>query len=593
VIDVLAALDVRSPGAWMFVLAPFVVYGAVALALVAAGRTASRPAPRVWPVARINAGLERVTGLPGWAAAAVGVGLAGLLVAMTGFYWDVAWHIDLGRDKELFTPAHTMIVLGLGSILVAGVTAVLFASVSEAAVGFRWRGLRVPYSALPLMVIGIGALTGFPLDDVWHHFYGVDVTMWGPTHLIMIGGAAISPIGLWLVLAEAGVKPADGVWARQLHVVVGSALLIGLSALQGEFDFGVPQFQLLYQPVLIGIAAGVTLVAARIVLGRWGALWVTAGFLALRGLMVLILDGAFGLTVPHFPLYLAAAMAVELAAFVVGARRPFGFGLLAGVGVGIIGLAGEWGWMQVWGQNPWGASLLPDAFLVGTLAAVGGGVIGAALGGAIAGTPVRVRVAAVPVALVALAVALTIPFPRAVGDVRANVTLDRVGESAIVHVRLSPPDAAEQERWFEVLAWQGGGRVQEPLVQRGGGEYVTSNAVPISGRWKTIIRLHRGDELMAAAVYMPPDPAIGVRGVAPGDRTVRFERDTELLLREARGGPAWPAPVVYSILLLIVAVWIGALWWVAGRVSPTIAADRPGAGELLAPPAPAEVRLRR
>ena len=37
-----------------------------------------------------------------------------LLIAVIGFYWDVAWHIDFGRDtKNLFTPPHVMILVGL------------------------------------------------------------------------------------------------------------------------------------------------------------------------------------------------------------------------------------------------------------------------------------------------------------------------------------------------------------------------------------------------------------------------------------------------------------------------------------------------
>ena len=37
------------------------------------------------------------------------------------------------------------------------------------------------------------ALIGFPLDDVWHRIFGQDVTLWGPTHLMLIGGAGADP----------------------------------------------------------------------------------------------------------------------------------------------------------------------------------------------------------------------------------------------------------------------------------------------------------------------------------------------------------------------------------------------------------------
>ena len=54
---------------------------------------------------------------------------------------------------------------------------------------------------LILVCSGI-ALAGFPLDDVWHRIFGQDVTLWGPTHLLLFGGASLSTLG--------GDDPADG-----------------------------------------------------------------------------------------------------------------------------------------------------------------------------------------------------------------------------------------------------------------------------------------------------------------------------------------------------------------------------------------------
>ena len=48
------------------------------------------------------------------------------------------------------------------------------------------------------------------------------------------------------------------------RVALTGGLLLGLSTFQAEFDFGVPQFRLVFQPMLIMLAAGVALVAARI-----------------------------------------------------------------------------------------------------------------------------------------------------------------------------------------------------------------------------------------------------------------------------------------------------------------------------------------
>lgn len=38
----------------------------------------------------------------------------------------MAWHIDNGRDKDLFTPSHTMILIGLNGLVFAA--AILFAT---------------------------------------------------------------------------------------------------------------------------------------------------------------------------------------------------------------------------------------------------------------------------------------------------------------------------------------------------------------------------------------------------------------------------------------------------------------------------------
>ena len=52
------------------------------------------------------------------------------------------------------------------------------------------------------MGAGAYALLGFPLDDVWHRLFGQDVTLWGPTHLMLIGGAGLSLIGMALLHEE-------------------------------------------------------------------------------------------------------------------------------------------------------------------------------------------------------------------------------------------------------------------------------------------------------------------------------------------------------------------------------------------------------
>ena len=53
------------------------------------------------------------------------------------------------------------------------------------------------------------ALIGFPLDDIWHRIFGQDVTLWGPTHLMLIGGAGLTLIGSAILIVEGRGEQVD------------------------------------------------------------------------------------------------------------------------------------------------------------------------------------------------------------------------------------------------------------------------------------------------------------------------------------------------------------------------------------------------
>ena len=113
-----------------------------------------------------------------------------------------------------------------------------------------------------IAICGASSLLAFPLDDIWHRIFGQDVTLWGPTHLMLIGGASLSVLGAWALHAEGDEErkaagrplPAGPDSARS---ILAGAFLVALSTFQGEFDFGVPQFALALQPTLIMLAAGI------------------------------------------------------------------------------------------------------------------------------------------------------------------------------------------------------------------------------------------------------------------------------------------------------------------------------------------------
>src|SRR3954464_11441245 len=285
------------------------------------------------------AALERVadaagarSGLPGGAALPSPVTAGSLLIAVFGFYWDVAWHIDKGRDNGPFgTPAHYFIIAGLVGIAIAGVLAVVLDK-DDHPDGVTLRpGWRVSIGGALLLLCGLVALAGFPLDDLWHTMFGQDVTLWGPTHIQMIGGASLATLGTWILEEEGRRRTPErrrsiarrggllGFVVGRSDIIAAGAFLLGLSTLQGEFDFGVPQFRAVYPPTLIMLAAGIGLVTARIRAGRGGAIGAVLMFLVIRGGLSLVIVG-LGRSTLHFPLYVAEAVLVELLALVVSTR---------------------------------------------------------------------------------------------------------------------------------------------------------------------------------------------------------------------------------------------------------------------------------
>ena len=295
-------------------------------------------------------------------------GLNFLLVIVIGFYWDVAWHIDNGRDVELFTPSHVMILVGLGGLIYTAYLTMLFATLEDAKTGFRVAMVRVPWSALLLLSLGVGGVAAFPLDNLWHEAYGLDVTLWSPTHLQLLGGGSLATLALFLMCAEALPSARPTLLGRFIMALTGGTVLVGLSTFLGEFDFGVPQFQALYLPILIVAAASMALVLARLALGPWGAVKVAVVYLVLRGFVALAVGGALDHTVPRFPLYLPSALLVEAAAVAVGTRSRLRLAVVAGGLVGTVGVALELVWVRVSGWAATGA--MPTSMLVKMLVVV-------------------------------------------------------------------------------------------------------------------------------------------------------------------------------------------------------------------------------
>ncbi len=534
---------------------------------------------------------SRATGQPGWAALPLAIAGGSLIVAVFGFYWDVATHIDHGRDEGVFgNAAHWPILVGLMGLAIAGLVSMLLGTDAERAGAVRpprgrWHG--VPIGGALLALCGVVALIGFPIDDVWHRIFGQDVTLWSPPHIQMVAGASLCTLAMWILFVEAErAQPTDPFPRRRylIELQLAGAVLVGLSTLQGEFDFGVPQFRLLFQPLLIAVAAGIALVAARIRLGRGGALGAVAFFLLLRGAISLVVSGMFEHLTFHLPLYLGAAVVVELVALRVRPGRQLTFGAVAGLGIGTVGILLEAAWSHTWMPIAWPAAMLPEAALIVVPAAVAAGVVGGFLGRSLTrpGTP-RQQVPSLlaPAAAVVIVAAIAYPL-RTVGvDAATQMSLTTVaGPTAGEHVegtfRIDPADAIDDPEWLHVIAWQGAGWWSEEATQLqelehlGDGVYRTTEPVPVHGEWKAMLRVHDGRIMAAAPIFLPEDPAIPAEEVPVELETTRdFVPDHEVLLREMRDTAPWVPVAAQAMMALIAAAWIAAFVWGTRRLRLT------------------------
>jgi hypothetical protein len=545
---------------------------------------------------RIGDRLGGATGVPAWVALPTILTTLSLLVALLGMLWDISLHIGVGRDEgPLANPAHFLILFGLFGVFAGGVLACampLDEKPGPAAVRFL-RGWDVPVGGIVLTAAGFYALLGFPLDDVWHRMFGQDVTLWGPTHLMLITGAGLSIVGLLILEQEGhgGLSTDDGDrkvgrtarFVRQASAMGG--LLLGLSVFQGEYDFDVPQFRLVLEPLMIAGAAGMALVAARLFMGRGGALAATAFFLVVRGGIALIVGPAFGEILPTFPLYLGSAIVVELLALSLPlARRPLLFGAVAGVAIGTVGHATEAGWTQLTQTLSWGS----DTLVEGTIMAIVGGVVGGLLGALLASglrrrlpRPVVARTVLVG-SLVVLAAAVTNGLLATVpDDVEATFGIEDVQSdprTANITVELDPADFVDDPAWVQITSWQGDGLVVTALERTGEGAYRTTEPVPLHGTWKTLLRIHDGRTLTAMPIYLPADEALGEDEIPAEDGMTRAAiPEIEILQRELTdsGGGLWA--VANLVVLFCTLALIAAISWGVGRYSRRASVREPRA----------------
>jgi hypothetical protein len=554
---------------------------------------------RITWLVRLSEAFGRRFKRPPWVALPVAMFIATIVCALFGFIWDVSLHIGNGRDPgPLANPAHYFILVGLFGMFVAGMVAVVlpYEKPGRAAVRIT-RNWYAPVGGVLMAGCGLYALMGFPLDDVWHRIFGQDVTLWGPTHLMMIGGAGFATLtALFLEhegrQATAPNEQAGGIGLKFVLYLGFAGVAIGMSVFQIEFDFGVSQFRLVHQPMLIAAAATFALVPARMMLGRGAAIAAALVAIGLRGAVALTVGPILGAPINWFPLYLGPAFVIETIGLTPLIKRPLLFGAVSGLGVATVGLWLESLWIANVYYYPWPTSMWPEALAMAVPVALGVGLCAAMVGMVFTGQRlprraigIGVVVATVLITGGAVSNGLQFNVPKdAIAAIKLTEVSNVNGHKMVqADVRVTPPDEiSTNPEWVSILSWQGGlandrGIVIDKLQRVGPGQYRSTQPIPVWGKWKTVLRVQDGKTMAGVPIFLAADPGINkpAEGVAAGRTDAKeifgarhFEPEVNILQRERNfNHPAWLWTVGCLIVLACSLILIAGLTWGAGRIN--------------------------
>jgi hypothetical protein len=204
---------------------------------------------------------------------------AALAVTSTtvGLYWDISWHIGIGRDT-FWTPAHMAIQLGAVltgvscAYLILRTTFAGDAESNEKSVKI-W-GLRGPLGAFIAAWGGFCMLASAPFDNWWHQSYGLDVTILSPPHVVLLAGIFVMGLGgLILTTGQMNLSFGDSRDKFNRLLLFSGALLLALLLMLGYEYIGdqTLMHSAIYYRVLGMIAPVVLVGIGRTSGSRWAA----------------------------------------------------------------------------------------------------------------------------------------------------------------------------------------------------------------------------------------------------------------------------------------------------------------------------------
>ena len=495
-------------------------------------------------------------------ALAAKIGATLLLVGAISTYWDIATHIDVGRERFL-TPAHIGIY---SSVLISAIAIALSGLADHFRAGDSFvTALRHPFRNLRpgIGVAGAGMLTTLvaaPLDNAWHEIYGIDVTIWSPPHLLAIFGIAAASLGMAALLAPAVDGRNSIVFPVQL-----AAFLTALLITTGEFEFNAPQYRIAYHPIILAAASGLvfTTAAGR----RWRATTVSLWFEAVRIASVLYLL-AMGRSLAFVPVVAPAALVAD--AMLRGGRRR---GALMGAAVAAVAVITNWIVLELLPGLRWPAD---DLLLGAPLAVVAGaitGVVGARLGGRLDGVrstrsfSQRVRRTAVAASLpmilllaVSPALAHEVGGRRGTGTITWSPQVPEAGETIDVEISDLSLDSEARPENLHVEARRAEHRITVP-VEYESGAGTAELTLPEQGLWFLFVRAEANDEnLLWGDHFTVAESGAG----KSGSQQQRFTLGVDTL--STNEPPAWVDVIAYGVSLLVLALLIVGVVRALGRL---------------------------
>ena len=212
---------------------------------------------------------------------------------MVGVYWDISWHMSIGRDS-FWTPAHLLIQAGgLVAGLTSGWVALRTTFGTDAAAkdaGVTFWGFRAPLGAWVCIWGCLAMVTSAPFDNWWHDAYGLDVRIISPPHTILALGIAAMAVGALLLALARQNREGQQRLATWLFLIAGALLLMDRAIMLTEYSSkNLQHGGAFYRVSMLAYPMAVVMMARASKL-QWGATIASAIFMAIMLLLMWIIQ---------------------------------------------------------------------------------------------------------------------------------------------------------------------------------------------------------------------------------------------------------------------------------------------------------------